>query len=203
MPEHNDGIVSKYINRRFSNPLTKLILRLFPKCNPNHISIVSAVIGFIGGISFWMQLPLLGGIFVQISSIVDGSDGEVARLTNSKTFFGGFFDSVLDRYVDIIVFLGMMFYSIRFISFEIVLFLGLFALSGAYLVSYTSAKIENKEGISFSRTIQGRDTRLFLIFLAGIVATFNQWAIPICLFLIGAITHLSVFIRLRQVYNSI
>jgi len=202
MPVKGDGLISHFINRRFSRPLTANILRIWPECNPNLISVISAGIGILGALAFWFNVPFLGGILVQISSIVDGSDGEIARAKGKESYFGGFFDSVLDRYVDITVFTGMIFFSFSLISPGWALLLGTATISGSYLVSYTAAKAENKTSLTFSRTLQGRDTRLFLIFLAGIAALFTEWAIPFCLLLITLLTHSTVFIRLNQVRNN-
>ncbi|MFX1499660.1 MAG: CDP-alcohol phosphatidyltransferase family protein [Promethearchaeota archaeon] len=198
MPAKGDGLVSKYINRPFSRQFTKFILHFWPNCNPNLISIISALNGIIGSILFLMNFPFLGGFFVQISSIIDGSDGEVARANGRTSFFGGFFDSVMDRYVDVFIFVGLTFYSLKILLITQAFLLGIITITGAYLISYTAAKVELKEDINFSRTVQGRDTRLFIVFLAGIFALFSDLAIPICLILISILTHGSVILRVNQ-----
>ncbi len=199
MPAKGDGLVSKYINRHFSRPITKLILHIRPNSNPNLISIISALTGIIGSIFFFMNFPILGGVLVQVASIIDGSDGEVARANGRASFFGGFFDSVIDRYVDVIIFIGLTFYSLNVLTITHAFLLGIITILGTYSISYTAAKVELKEGINFSRTIQGRDTRLFLVFLAGICAIFTDWTIPICLILISILTHGSVILRINKV----
>ena len=199
MPAKGDGLVSNYINRPVSHQITKFTLHFWPNCNPNIISIISALTGIIGSILFCINFPFLGGIFVQLSSIIDGSDGEVARANGRTSFFGGFFDSVMDRYVDVFIFVGLTFYSLRVLLITQAFLLGIIAITGAYSISYTAAKVELKKDINFSRTIQGRDTRLFIVFLAGICAIFSGWAIPICLILISILTHGSVILRINQI----
>ncbi len=202
MPAHGDGLISHFINRRFSRPLTASILRFWPECDPNLISVISAIMGLLSAFAFAVNAPFLGGILVQISSIVDGSDGEIARATGKESYFGGFFDSVLDRYVDITVFTGMAFFSFPLLSPIWAFLLCTATISGSYLVTYTAAKAESKEDLYCSRTIQGRDTRLFLIFLAGIAAIFTEWAIPLCLLLITVLTHSTVLFRIIQVRRN-
>ena len=199
MPVKGDGFVSKYINRPVSKQLTKFILHICPNCNPNIISIISALFGISGSILFIMNFPLWGCIFIQISSIVDGSDGEIARANGRASFFGGFFDSVMDRYVDVFIFVGLTFYSLRVLLIIPAFLLGIITITGAYSISYTAAKAEAIKDINFSRTIQGRDTRLFIVFLAGICAIFSDWAIPLCLLLISILTHVSVILRTNQI----
>lgn len=202
MPAKGDGFVSKYINRPVSNQLTKFIIHFWPNCNPNIISIISAFFGIMGSIFFIVSIPLLGGIFIQLSSIIDGSDGEVARANGRTTFFGGFFDSVIDRYVDVFIFVGLIIYSLRVLFIIYAFLLGIITITGAYLISYTAAKAEAREDINFPRTMQGRDTRLFIVFLAGICAIFTDWAIPICLLLISILTHVSVIFRINQIRKN-
>ncbi|MFW9866859.1 MAG: CDP-alcohol phosphatidyltransferase family protein [Candidatus Thorarchaeota archaeon] len=202
MPEKGDGLVSKYLNRPISHQISKFILHFWPLCNPNIISIISAITGIFGSILFYINFPLLGGIFVQLSSIIDGSDGEVARANGRTSFFGGFFDSVMDRYVDVLIFVSLIFYSLRVLFIIHAFLLGIITITGSYLISYTAAKVELKDGISFSRTIQGRDTRLFIVFLAGICAIFSDWAIPICLVLISILTHGFVILRINQLRKN-
>jgi CDP-L-myo-inositol myo-inositolphosphotransferase len=202
MPAKDDGLVSRYLNRRFSQPFSAIILRFWPNCDPNLISILSAVFGFMGAVAFWAHQPIIGGILIQISSIVDGCDGEIARATGRVTYFGGFFDSILDRYIDFVVLGSMASFSLLFLSPQWVLLLATTSISGSFLVSYSAAKAETKEGLRFSRTIQGRDTRLFLIFLAGVSSIFTLWTIPLCLILITVLTHTTVFLRIFQVKNS-
>ncbi len=202
MPVHNNGLISRYLNRPISRPLTAIILRFWPECSPNLISIISAAFGLMGAFAFWGYQPFVGGILVQISSIVDGSDGEIARATGKDSYFGGFFDSILDRYVDFAVLTSMVFFSFLLLSPMWALLLATTSISGSFLVSYTAAKAEAKEGLDFSRTIQGRDTRLFLVFLAGISSSISLWVIPLCLIVITVLTHSTVFFRIIQVRRN-
>ena len=50
----------------------------------------------------------IGGMLAQLASIVDGCDGEIARLKHSQSEFGGWFDAVLDRYADAVLLFGLM-----------------------------------------------------------------------------------------------
>ena len=101
-----DGWVSKYINRPISNSLSNIILRVWPSVTPNIVSIAAFLISILASIFIMLNLGIVGGLLVQLSSIIDGSDGEIARKTDQTSKFGDFFDSVLDRYSDIIIFTG-------------------------------------------------------------------------------------------------
>ena len=77
---------------------------------PNQISVLSCVIGLAGASLFFFGeyfYLILGGIIVHIHSIVDGCDGEIARLKLRRTRYGGWLDSFLVRYVDAVILLGL------------------------------------------------------------------------------------------------
>jgi len=97
----SDGPVSRYLNRPLSILLTRLILNT--KIAPNHISIFTFLLGALGAGFFFLGgyiNLIIGGILAQIASVIDGCDGEIARLKFKTSEFGGWFDAVLDRYAD-------------------------------------------------------------------------------------------------------
>lgn len=86
-----DGWISRKINRKVSTRLfTPLILRLFKRIAPNTVSLISAGTGILAGIGFILHLPVIGAIAAQTASILDGSDGEIARLKKMQSAFGKF-----------------------------------------------------------------------------------------------------------------
>jgi len=90
--------VAKYINKRISLPISLFLCKLW--VNPNTITGVNIVIGLFAGVfaadghNYWMIL--LGAVLFQTASIVDGCDGEVAKLTFRCTKFGQYADSLSD-----------------------------------------------------------------------------------------------------------
>jgi len=82
------------------------------------------------GSFFW------GGVFVVVAGTCDMLDGQIARRNNLKSRFGAFFDSTIDRYSDIIVFLGIaVFFDVLYIWALTVL-----AMTGSLLTSYTRSR---------------------------------------------------------------
>jgi phosphatidylglycerophosphate synthase len=90
--------IAKYINKRISLPISLFLCKLW--VNPNTITGINIVIGLFAGVfvadghSYWMIL--LGAVLFQVASIVDGCDGEVAKLTFRCTKFGQYADSLSD-----------------------------------------------------------------------------------------------------------
>ncbi|MHA1265050.1 MAG: CDP-alcohol phosphatidyltransferase family protein [Candidatus Helarchaeota archaeon] len=197
-----DGIISRHLNRKISIHISKFFLWLYPGISPNSVSIFCLFLGIIGGVLFIFSFPLIGGIVIQLSSIIDGCDGEIARMRNRGSRFGGFFDSILDRYADLFILIMIIFYLQIHWTYPysiLVILIGLLALMGSLLISYTAAKSKMLRPEEFARTIEGRDFRYFVLMLGGIFAYFWYFALFIALCYIACITNVKVVQRLYQI----
>ena len=108
----------------------------------------------------------------QLASIIDGCDGEIARLKHSQSEFGGWFDAVLDRYADAVLLFGLMWHECAATDTNLPIVLGFAAIVGSFLNSYTADKYDGLmaqrlQGASYFRL--GRDVRVFLIFLGALL----------------------------------
>ena len=202
MPEDapHEGLVSRYLNRRMSRPIARLLART--PVTPNQVSLASFAIAlislglFLGGHNVW------AGLAAQASSVVDGVDGDVARLKSMATKFGGFFDAVLDRYADIAILAGLAYWAYAFqpdVSPRLAVSLGLLAIAGALMVSYTRARAEASIAIRFegvAGSLADRDMRL-LIVMAG--AVLGQALFTLAL--LALMSHALVMYRLARARN--
>ncbi len=168
----SDGPVSRYINRPVSLAISKFLVKT--SITPNQITVISFLLSIIASLLFLAGkyiFLLIGGIISQISSIIDGCDGEIARLKYMQSDFGAWLDAVLDRYSDAFLIAGLTYYS-YIISPSLYVFLtGFFAITGSFLNSYTADKydaymVKILKKKKYFRI--GRDVRIFLIFLACI-----------------------------------
>ncbi len=195
-----DGFVSRVINRKFSLRITKLLAST--RLTPNHITIISFFTAVVSAVSFAILNPLIGGLLAQFSSILDGVDGEIARLKFLKSKYGEIFDSLLDRYADYLIVIGMA-YAWYGVSENpiLVLLVSATALTGLPLSMLFKEKYRNITGEAYLPEIHdgklrylpaNRDGRLFVIMLGGIL---NM--IPIILILLAFITHLQTLWRLK------
>lgn len=93
-----DGIVAKYLNRHVSLALSPIFVRF--GVAPNVLTVVFTLVGLTGGLLAWIAEPwwalVLAGTLVQLQSILDGCDGEVARLTFRFSKVGQWLDSIGD-----------------------------------------------------------------------------------------------------------
>ncbi len=169
-----DGPVSRNVNRRLSVKLSAYIAQY--DVSPNAITLASFILAVLSGIFFFFggyQNILIGGIVAQLSSILDGCDGEIARLKFRASDFGKWLDRVLDRYSDGFIILGMTHALWLSTKNEYVWLIGFLALIGTSLNSYTAGihdDLINKQLINNTFRI-GRDLRLFIIFVGSL---FNQ-----------------------------
>ena len=107
----------------------------------------------------------VGGICLFVSGFCDLLDGAVARDAKMVTSFGGFLDSVLDRYSDLLVMLGISIYFLR-LDHPDPLFsmLSFFAAIGAAIIPYAKARAE-AASIGCSNGLLERPERIILLMI--------------------------------------
>jgi CDP-L-myo-inositol myo-inositolphosphotransferase len=168
-----DGPVARHLNRPVSRWFSSTLVRT--RVTPNQISLVSWVLSCVAaGLMAMSGYPALaiGGALAQLASIIDGCDGEIARLKHSQSAFGGWFDAVLDRYADAILLFGLMWHEFAATGTNLSILLGFAAIVGSFLNSYTADKYDGLmaqrlQGASYFRL--GRDVRVFIIFLGAVL----------------------------------
>ena len=206
-----DGAVAARFNRAISQRLvTPALLGAFPTVTPNQITLVAFVAAVAAAAAFVAQAPLLAAVLVTLASLLDGSDGEVARLTHRSSRFGGFFDAVLDRVGDGLVFTGAAIYLATsgdlgdlFGSAVAVIAIAVsgVALVGHLLVSYTTAKAAVDLDHRYHGTLvaggRGRDLRLLILTLGAIGAAIHAGALFAAMMVIGVLCIWIVSVRLR------
>lgn len=115
------------------------------RINPNVLTVTGVSINVLCGLMFGLGHFFWAGVVLIVANLFDMLDGQVARLTNQVTRFGGFLDSTLDRISDMAAFVGLMLFYARDTEFHStlnVLLAGL-AMVGSVLVSYASARAES------------------------------------------------------------
>ena len=114
----------------------------FLKVNPSVLTFIGLVINIYAAFLFASGRIRVAGIIVLIAGIFDMVDGTLARISGMVSRFGSFFDSVIDRYSDFILFSGIIVLYARVGRIDN-LILTSFALMGAMITSYAKARAEN------------------------------------------------------------
>lgn len=160
---------------------------------------MATVIGFVlnAGVAAVIAAghPLAGGILLLVASAFDMVDGAIARATGSVSKFGGFFDSTVDRYSEIIVYLGLLIWLNESRSDDLGSILVLIAATGALMISYARARAE-AIGYGASVGLVARPERVVLLAICLIV---NQplWA----LWILAVLTHFTAVWRMVHVWK--
>ena len=115
------------------------------RISPNALTFIGLLINIGCGVLYGYGMFFKAGLLMIVANVFDMLDGQVARLRGRVTRFGGFFDSVMDRYSDIIVFVGIMVFYARDTEKHSTLLVALtgLALVGSVMVSYSRARAES------------------------------------------------------------
>jgi CDP-diacylglycerol---glycerol-3-phosphate 3-phosphatidyltransferase len=112
------------------------------KIHPNALTFLGLLINIWAAWLFAKGEFRWAGVVVIGAGLFDMVDGRVARATDQVTRFGGFFDSVLDRYSDLALFMGLLVYYAG-INRNFYIVLTAIVMTGSVMISYTRARAEN------------------------------------------------------------
>lgn len=172
----SDRFVLRWIKVHLSARITPHLVT-WKRLEPWMITLLSSSLGVLGGAVFALGWGWLAGCFAACGQVLDGVDGQLARMTGKESKEGAFWDSVLDRYADGAMVIGLVVYLVRLLSplpVWIVTTLGAFALIGSNLISYSSARAEAL-GIDLGKpTLASKGTRTSVMILSAWGSAF--WA---------------------------
>jgi len=162
--------------------------------SPNQVSILGIVLAVLSAITYWQWklnslLLILAPLLMLASGLLDALDGALARLYGETTNFGGFFDSLLDRYADAVIICGIILGGLTEVSW------GLAALMGSLLVSYARARAEAAGVKMESVGLAERAERLVLLALASFLSFVWIEALSWGVLVLAILTNLTVIQR--------
>lgn len=164
--------VTRVIGRFFGAIINAIVGALaLSRVHPNVLTFIGLLINIWAAFLFAEGRLRWAGIVVIAAGLFDMVDGRVARETKRVTKFGGFFDSVLDRYSDLGLLVGLLVYYASINRYFYVVLTAI-VMTGTVMVSYTRARAENtipKCKIGFLE----RPERVVLIIIG---ALFNRMA---------------------------
>jgi len=161
---------------------------------PNAITLLGLVGTTIGAYIISQGKMTTGGIVLLLSVLVDALDGTMARLRGESSDFGGFVDSVSDRYAELITFGGLLYFFLSQENYPGVM-VTFAAASGSVLVSYVKARAE---GLGFIAKV-GILTRVerYIVLIPSLI--FNQPFLAVTLIaVLGNFTALQRIIHVRE-----
>jgi len=179
------------------NQVILLIVRglALSKIHPNMLTFIGLLINVYAAVLLGRGEFLAGGLVVLGAGLFDMVDGRVARHTNQVTMFGGFFDSVLDRYSDLGLLMGLLVYYASIDRFFYVVLTAV-VMTGSVMVSYTRARAEN----TIPQCKVGFAERPERVVLLIIGALFDRMA-PV-LWVIAVLSNLTVIHRMIYTFQE-
>jgi len=169
---------------------------------PNTISITGMVLSILAAAAYFFALnqPVLlivAVVLLLASGFCDTLDGVIARTYQQATTFGGFFDSLLDRYADALVYSAIMVGGLCDVSW------GLAALTGSLLVSYSRARAE-AAGIKMESVgLAERAERMLILAVASLAAFYWLPSLNWGIIIVAVLSNLTVLQRGMHAYRQL
>ncbi len=200
----------KYIDIYLNRPVAALIVRMVynTRITPNGLSYISLLLGLLG--AFFLSRGeylyfILGGVLTQLSSVVDGADGMLARAKNKCSNYGAHLDLFFDRIIDYSLFIGTGVGASTYFNNPHLLFVG-FLGGGLYMLRVNIFYI-TKNYLQVGKKGETGEIRAIAMWATLILAIVNRLDILIYLGLTDTVTTLMVllirFIRLGRKPNSL
>lgn len=168
---------------------------------PNHVSGLGILLAFCAGCFYWVWqvnrlFLVIAPILFLLSGFCDALDGIIARLHGETSVFGGFLDSLLDRYADAFILVALI------VSGLCDVFWGSAALVGSLLVSYARARAEAAGMKMETVGLAERAERMVILAAASFVAFFWLEALDWGVRILVVLTNLTVLQRAFHFYKA-
>jgi CDP-diacylglycerol--glycerol-3-phosphate 3-phosphatidyltransferase len=178
--------------RRLLEPVAAALIAT--RVSPSTITVLGIIPAVVAGVAFGKGMVRSGGILLGVSGLFDLADGLVARLGHKETKFGALLDSTVDRYTEIVIFIGL---AVLFRG-EAALYGVLSALCGSLMVSYVKARTEGLGEKCDAGMLQRPERLVILIIGALISPTVLKWAI----WLVAVLANVTALERLLKVRSA-
>jgi len=210
----SDGTRERYF--QIVGPVGNLLARL--GVHPNALSLAGLVLSLFAGLIYSAGAYFWGAWAVALAGTCDALDGRLARQTGKNSTFGAFFDSTLDRFGEVFIYLGLAWHfsggevllkgesgnPLHFQSPWAVLWI-ILAVSGSFMVSYTRARAEGL-GIDCKVGWMQRPERMVLLIigsLLGSIPVIGVLLLKVTLLLLAIFTNFTAVQRMIYVRGQL
>jgi phosphatidylglycerophosphate synthase len=187
-------MIGNKIGHRLDPYLYHLLKNILGKhTHPNLFTLMGFFATLVASFLLLKGFWFLAGLAIIFSGLFDLFDGVAARKLGKVTSFGGFLDSVLDRYSDLLLLLALLIDCLRKGDSGLVI-LTSFASMGTVLIPYVRAKAE----VPCTVGLMERAERIILLS----IGTLFQWMEPM-LWVLAILTHFTVLQRIYYVWKKL
>ncbi len=176
-------------------PLIKMLTRW--GIHPNAFTLAGFVITLVAAAAFFEGKLRIGGLLILAGGLCDCIDGNLARAMQKASRFGALFDSMIDRYSEFVMYLGILAYFIsrnEYVTATVVFM----ALCGSVMVSYSRARAESL-GFEAQAGLMQRPERI--VFL-GLGALIHPVALTLSVWLVAIFANLTALQRLSRAHQQ-
>jgi len=190
-------MIGNKIGHRLDPYLYNLFKKIFGKrSNPTLFTLMGFFSILFASFFILKELWILAGLFIILSGIFDLIDGVVARKLGKVTAFGGFLDSVLDRYSDLLLLLSLLIYYLKK-GDPVLVILTSFVSMGTALIPYVRARAE-AANVPCSIGLMERAERMILLSAGALFG----W-MEVMLWVLAILTHFTVMQRIYYVWKKL
>jgi CDP-diacylglycerol--glycerol-3-phosphate 3-phosphatidyltransferase len=172
-------------------PLVKVLTRW--GVHPNTLTLTGLIINCMAAVALYKGSLRTGGVLILLGGLCDSLDGNLARATGKATRTGALLDSVIDRYSEFVMFLGIAAYFITMKNY-LTLAVTFIALCGSIMVSYTRARAESL-GFESKAGMMQRAERIVCL---GTGALIHPIAFKLSVWLVAILANITALQRLRH-----
>ncbi len=190
-------MISNKIGHRLDPYVYNLYKKFFgERGNPNLFTLMGFFSTLLASFLILKKFWILAGLSIILSGIFDLIDGVVARKLGKVTAFGGFLDSVLDRYSDLFLLLSLLIYYLKK-GDPVLVILTSFVSIGTVLVSYARARAE-AANVPCDIGLMERAERIILLSAGALFG----W-MELMLWVLAILTHFTVVQRIHYVWRKL
>ncbi|OGL11827.1 MAG: hypothetical protein A3I14_06570 [Candidatus Rokubacteria bacterium RIFCSPLOWO2_02_FULL_73_56] len=163
--------------RAWTDPVGRALFRL--RLRPNHLTVIGLGVSVLAAAAFCTAQIRTAGVLLLLAGLCDFFDGSLARASGQVTAFGAFLDSVIDRYSDLVVLLGLVILFARMAHVRGA-FVAMAGLIGSMMVSYTKARAESI-GVECTVGMMERPERMICLIAGALLGLLEPalWALAI------------------------
>ncbi len=198
-----DRFILKWVKLNLSARLTPKFMSVsFIK--PWMVTLFSMLVGIYAGVVYAKGCAFSAGLLALLSQTLDGVDGQLARMRGIQSSGGAFLDSVLDRYADGALVIGLIIYNIKMnpiVGTEFILFVGAMAVIGSGMISYTSSRAENLSLEMGIPTLASKGTRTVITIICALLSPISTMIPFIGLLYLAIHTNCVVIWRIAKAVN--
>lgn len=169
--------------------------------SPNKWTLLTLIPALLSAYFLITEQFLLSALFLIVATFIDVIDGAVARVTGRVTKLGAYLDTIMDRYVEGIIILGLLFLQLPDMLLPANFWIG-FLVFGSLMTTYVKAAAKEKE--LTEKELKGgiveRAERMIILFIGIVLAYFDKTFLVYAIVLIAVLSNISA---LQRIYYAI